>query len=372
MGSLRRYGKKGTYHYRWSVNGRPFERTLGTTKRSEALRRAALIEADKARGLGGPARYDVTCDEAFEDVLADQRANGRRTIADAERRIKLHLQPYFGGRRLAGVSTADVRAFIAERQHAVVKGKKQVQRPVSNAEINRELQLLRRAFVLAQQAGRLLNRPHVPMLKEAAARSGFFSREEVERVESNLSESLRPVVRFAFLTGWRCASEVLPLQWRNVDLKAGEVRLDPGASKTGEPRVFPLTMELRTLLEARRTEHEQLQAAGVLCPWVFCRVERTRTGALRARRIRAFTGSWRTACREAGVPGRLVHDLRRSFVRDAVRAGIPEAVVMRLSGHKTRSVLERYNVTSEGDLRMAAARLDSRTTGASLGSAAAQ
>jgi integrase len=173
-----------------------------------------------------------------------------------------------------------------------------------------------------------------------------------------MPEAVRPVVRFAFLIGWRCASEVLPLQWRNVDFKAREVRLDPGASKTGEPRVFPFTSELRELLDARWREHEQLQEAGVLCPWVFCRVERTRTGATKAERIHSFTGAWRTACRKAGVPGRFVHDLRRSFVRNAVRAGIPDAVVQRLSGHKTRSILERYNITSDGDLRGAAARLD--------------
>ena len=54
------------------------------------------------------------------------------------------------------------------------------------------------------------------------------------------------MIEFAYITGWRIAIEVLPLEWRQVDFAAGEVRLDAGTTKNGDGRVFPMTAELRT------------------------------------------------------------------------------------------------------------------------------
>ena len=284
---------------------------------------------------GDQLRYD----EAADDVLVDYRVNGRRTLADAQRRHEKHLKPFFGGRRIASISTPDVRLFTSRRLDA----------GASNGEINRELTLLKRAFSLAIQAGKLFAKPHIPLLREDNVRTGFFEPHEIDAVLRHLPGDLVTLVRFLCITGWR-VGEVLPLQWRQVDVAAGEVRLDPGTTKNREGRTFPFTDELREILGNQIVVADELkQTNGIICPWVFHR---------NGRPIKNFRVAWRNACVKAGCPGRLVHDLRRTAVRNMVRSGISEPVAMKLTGHKTRSIFDRYNIVSDGDLRAAATRLN--------------
>jgi integrase len=86
-------------------------------------------------------------------------------------------------------------------------------------------------------------------------------------------------------------------------------------------------------------------------------VAKGRGGEKEPRAIRAFTKAWQTACTEGGCPARIPHDLRRTAVRNMVRAGVPERVAMKLTGHKTRSVFRAVNIVSDGDLNVAATRL---------------
>jgi integrase len=150
---------------------------------------------------------------------------------------------------------------------------------------------------------------------------------------------------FAYMAGWR-RSEVLTLTWRQIDFDAALIRLEIGTTNNKDARPFPFTNDLRALLEAQWTEHTMCYPD---CPCVFHRD---------GKRIVTVSKAWRRACQAAGVAGRIPHDFRRTAVRNLVRAGVLERVVMMLTGHKTRSVFDRYHIVSEGDLREAAQRLD--------------
>ncbi|MBY0494334.1 MAG: site-specific integrase [Cyanobacteria bacterium] len=349
--------------------GKAYYESSESTRKGDAIELLKKREGDIAHGKPVTSKMGrIQFEEAADDLLNDYRINNKRSIAVVQRRVEKHLAPYFCGCRMANVTTADVRAFVAHRQKqgvVAVKGKRKGERigDVSAAEINRELALLKRMFTLALQAGKLLHRPHIPLLAEHNVRVGFFEHAQLEATLARLPEEIQPVIRFAAITGWRIDSEVLRLEWRNVDFGVGEVRLDRGTTKNGEGRTFPFTAELRALLEEQDAERERLKKAGHIIARVFFRmVAEGRGGEKKPRPITSFGKAWKTACRAAGCPGRIPHDLRRTAIRNLVRAGISERVAMELSGHKTPSVFARYDITSASDLQDAARKLDATRT----------
>ena len=142
---------------------------------------------------------------------------------------------------------------------------------------------------------------------------------------------------------------MLPLDWRQVDWARRCVRLDARTTKNDEGRSFPFTAEIKKNLTQQLAIYEQLKAAGTICRFVFNR---------NGERIRYFRTAWRNACKAAGCPGALVHDMRRSAVRTFEHAGVPRSVAMSIVGHKTESIYRRYAIVDEAMQREAAARLD--------------
>jgi integrase len=365
------------YWIKYTRAGKSYFESSGSTLKGIAKATLQKREGDIVDGKPVTSKIGrVTFEDAAKDLLTDYTTNGKRSYEVVKRRIEKHLTPFFEGRRMSNITTSDVRTYVAKRQgetetvkkaydvkikDGTIKRVAEQRRPMtgaSNAEINRELALLKRMFTLALQAGKLLYRPHIPMLRENNVRTGFFESEQVDTVLAHLPTEIQPIIEFAHITGWRVASEVLPLEWRRVDFAAGEVRLDAGTTKNGDGRVFPMTAELRRVLEAQHAEHLRLKQAGVIVPWVFFRmVAEGRGGDKKPQPVVRFNKAWKSACKAAGCPGRIPHDLRRTAIRNLVRAGVPERVAMKMTGHKTPSVFQRYNIVSDGDLRDAARKL---------------
>jgi integrase len=288
----------------------------------------------------------------YEEVAADLRrhyeATGERDLEEYDRRVA-HLTHAFSGRRLAQVGQVDVDAYVLRRLAEGVVG----------STIRRELGTLTKMLRLAYQNGKLLRLPMLRKPKEGPPREGFFERDQYEAVRRRLPEDLQVAVTLAYTYGWRMQSEVLVLERRQLDLEAGTVRLDPGSTKNDEGRIIYLTPECKVLLAAQVERVVALQRRlGRIVPALFPHLGKgTRAGTPRG----DFRKSWATACRAAGVPGMHRHDFRRTAVRNMVNAGVPERVAMKVTGHKTRAVFDRYHIVSPADLQDVARRLAAGT-----------
>jgi integrase len=275
----------------------------------------------------------VRFDELAEDFLRDYRLNNK-TVRRAEQTMT-RLKAFFEGCRATDITTPLIEEYTEKR----------IQEGAANATINRELSALKRAFNLgAKRTPPKVDRvPYIPMLREANVRKGFFEHGDFESLRKHLPDYLKGYVTFAYKTGWR-KDEISNLTWSQIDRGNWIVYLNPGETKNREGRAVYLDEELKRVIQ---NQWEARKRRTSLSPHVFT----ARDGRSKVQDIRK---AWAKACTEAKIGKRLFHDFRRTAVRNMVRAGIPERVAMMVSGHKTRSVFDRYNIVSDQDLRLAA------------------
>jgi integrase len=272
--------------------------------------------------LIGPSEERVSFEDLAKMLITDYEINGKRSVDSARLSIR-HLREFFSLYRAIDITPDRISAYVRARQ----------EEDAANGSINRELAALKRAFTLATRAGKLGSAPYIPLLEENNSRRGFLDHGSFLALRDGLPAHLKDPVTFLYLSGWR-VSEMRTLEWRDVDLPGRELCLRPEVSKNKDGRPLPLRGEL---LEIIQRAHEKRRPD---CPYVFHD---------HGQPIGDFRKAWNTACKKAGLSGIIVHDLRRTAVRNMVRAGIPERVAMELSGHKTRRVFDRYNIVNDAD-----------------------
>jgi len=298
---------------------------------------------DGIKRFQGPNQERITMNEILDSLVDDYRQREIKSLLATVGKDGKggHLKPiraYFGPSKALKLTPDKVRAYIAERQKPR-RGSSGKEKPrLSNAKINRETEILNRAFKLAVEEGRLAYSPKIPMLPENNARRGFFERAELEAIVEHLPEPLAEIARFAYASGWR-RGEITGLRWENVDRGAKEIRIY--TSKNGEGRVLPLDETLWQLIERRWAARSyRFGSEAAISEHVFHQSGKP---------FGDFGGAWRSACKKAKLPGRLFHDLRRTAVRDMIRGGVSQHVAMAISGHKTTSMFQRYNISSAED-----------------------
>lgn len=304
-----------------AFTGREAER-LTFDMMADGLRTAYLLAGKRS----------LTKTEATETEAAKFKGRAEQALG--------HLAGHFAGWLARNITPATVATYHTERLAA----------GAAQATVHYEIAILKRAFTVARRNGQTMARLEYQLGAVDNARHGFFERAEFDKVRAQLPAPLRPVMLFAYLTGWR-KREILGLRWQDVDFKSGMVRLEPGTTKNREGRAFPFGAlpELAALLKAQREATSAVERErAALVPWVFHRAGQP---------IRSYDCAWHSACERAGVPGRFVHDFRRSAVRNLERVGVPRSVAMKITGHKTEAVYRRYAIVAESDLNDAAKKL---------------
>ncbi len=328
----------------YNVNGRNYRQPAGSTE--DDARRALKAKRKEIAGdrFVPPAAERLTVAELLESLEADLLMRGAKSMVSFRAHRKA-VEEVLGARRASTLAADEIRAFQQRK----------LAEPKASATVNRYVETLRAAYRLAAKEGKVSRLPHFPMLREDNVRRGFFERVEFEKVAAGLPDPVCDVVRFGYLTGWR-KGEIVGMTWDQVDRAAGEVRLFD--SKNGRGRVLAFDDDLRALFEERWNKRTFEGPDGpALSAYVF---------HANGRPVVDFRKSWQKACCAAGVGrmvadesdpekeryvGKLFHDLRRSAVRDMVRAGVAPTIARTISGHRSDAVFERYDIVDGRDVR---------------------
>jgi integrase len=293
----------------------------------------AVVFRDKCKGRRQPVTTALRR-TSFEDlkalVITEYEVNKRRSKRRIEEAFQ-HLESFFAFALASEIESDRIDQYVAYRQ----------KEGSANATINRELCALRRGYKLAARARRVDHVPFFQRLTEAAPRQGFFEREQLDVVLKHLPEPLRAPLIVAFITGWRVHSEVLTRQKKHLSLGDGVLRLEPGETKNRQAREFPVDAvpELREVLKRQQDSTREFEIkTGHIVSHLFHR---------QGKPIISFTRAWKTACKAAGLEGKIPHDFRRTAARNLIRAGVSTQVAKLLTGHITDSVFERYAIVDE-------------------------
>lgn len=309
---------------------------------------AALVkrfpDSPRLKRLGVMAVHTTTVDNLIDLLEADYVANHRRSTITS---IVKHVRSWFAGMAAADCTAGKIEEY---KTHRLSEG-------ASNASINRELSALQRGFHLAEDREQVVDIPKIRKLREDNVRQGFFEREALDRLLEHLPVDLHPLVRVAYITGWR-RGEITSRQKHHLDSGLRWLRLEPGETKNGKGRQFPLGTipELRTIIEEQLNATRTLELErGCIIPWLFHRD---------GERIRDFRKTWLTALKAAGLPETLLmHDFRRTAIRNLGRAGVVRSTAMKLTGHLTPSVYGRYEIVEENDLEEAGEKISALFSG---------
>lgn len=335
-GTAKPYLRGKIWWIRYSVPGEGQERfeSSKSTIKNDAIR--LLNKRRKEIDDRQITSTDATVSDLLRLYLDDQRRQQRHSYKQADGYVRLHLEPAFGKIKASALTTKIIKAFIDQKQVA----------DYASASINRWLEALRRAYTLGlkELPPLVYVAPEIEdlMLDENDnVREGFLEHERYVRLRDELPDHQKLILVIGYHLGMR-RGEILKLRWDQVDWDANLIRLEKKQTKGKKARNAPLYGELRAWFDLAHSTRDPN------CPFIV---------SWKGHGITEVKTAWKKARERAGVPELLIHDLRRTAVRNMIRAGISEKRAMEISGHKTNSMFKRYDITDERDIQADGERL---------------
>lgn len=340
--SKRAYGTGCVYRRggKWWIKFRPYPGAkpvympaANHRKEAERLLRTELSKADRGE-FSGPARATVA--ELLADLEQFYLRKRRRSLPQLRSRLK-PLLAAFETRKATLVGSRLIDEYADAR----------LDLGYEPATVNRELEILRRAYRLAHEDDppRVARVPKIHMLPVDNVRTGFLDYAQYQ----TLHDCLRQPVRLMFVIAYHVpcrAGETLKLVWERVDLENRIILPPTDQSANKRVGVWPLYDDLfRAIQEAAIVREREWPNV----PWVIHRS---------GRQVVDYRDAWAEGLRLAGLDGLLFHDLRRSAARNMRRAGIPEIEVMKMAGWKTRTMFDRYQIVDPKDVQQAGRRME--------------
>jgi integrase len=365
------YEKNGRFYVAYMVDGkRKHEAVKGAKSKADArkflrIRRNQIIRGEYVVKSVEKITVNELLDELLIDLIcrkADKFQTVKRKTETTEEneeifdaKAKRLFPSMVSHLKSVRVEIGNIKAIRLDSTKLKKLGLKFKDQGYTNSSVNRKIQPVLQAFRLAVREGKKLAVPYFKKFDESGnVRQGFFEPNEFDLLMEHLDDPYNDIAEFGYNTGWR-KSEIIHLEWRNVNFEENLIRLYPDQTKNREPRSLPLVGDIRVIIE-RRLEKR-----------AFVKVWNTRRNGKRISKpeyedhmsffvfhregcpVWNFDKVWRKARGQAGLLSKLFHDFRRTAARNFTRAGVGESTAMTITGHKTNSMFKRYNIVDEVD-----------------------
>jgi integrase len=321
------FQKPGTRNWwiAYSFRGHPYQESSESTNKKVAqkLLKKRLEEVKKPHFVDPAKEQRLILGDMLEVIRLEYERKQNRTFNSVQFAFK-HLQEEFEFHRVIDITSDKISVYADKRWK---------EDEAARASVNIELTHLRHGFKLMFEKDMISKVPLIKTLENNNARKGFIDVGDFNALLEKIEDTdVRDIVEFLYHCGWR-SGEAKAFQWSWID---GEmIRLPAEFSKNKKERSLPIIGTLMDVIQ-RRQKLRRLD-----CEYVFHR---------NGKPIRSFRKAFKAAAKQVGYPDLLPHDMRRSAVRNFRRSGLSEGDGMELSGHKTRSIYERYNIRDDRDL----------------------